>query len=176
VPRIDKRLLVATALLLIALAHRAHPAQVLPLPAVDAAHGDAGSVALEPGAARAAVSRRTIFTCVSPRLVIYSDRPCGPLAGTRELRTVTPPGGKGPTTAPHPEAAPVAAPVAAPRKRNDSTAMIEPARAREPTCEQLEAAVTELDQVMRAGYSAREAARLWERWREARARQREADC
>jgi hypothetical protein len=36
--------------------------------------------------------------------------------------------------------------------------------------------VAELDQVMRAGYSARESARLWERWREARARLREADC
>jgi hypothetical protein len=51
-----------------------------------------------------------------------------------------------------------------------------PASKREPDCEPLEAAVDELDQVMRAGYSARESARLWERWREARARLREADC
>jgi hypothetical protein len=44
------------------------------------------------------------------------------------------------------------------------------------TCGRLEDAVRKLDDRMRTGYSAREAGRLWGRWREARARLREAEC
>ena len=43
-------------------------------------------------------------------------------------------------------------------------------------CRKLEAAVAAIDSRMRSGYSAREAGRLWDRWREAKARLQEADC
>ena len=44
------------------------------------------------------------------------------------------------------------------------------------TCQKLQAALDSLDSRMRAGYSAREAGSLWERWRDAKARLHEADC
>ena len=47
---------------------------------------------------------------------------------------------------------------------------------RTAACSRLAGAVQALDARMRAGYSAREAARLWARWREAKERLREADC
>jgi hypothetical protein len=43
-------------------------------------------------------------------------------------------------------------------------------------CQKLRAALDSLDSRMRAGYSAREAGSLWERWRDAKARLRAADC
>jgi hypothetical protein len=172
-PRNDKRLLLlATALPLLALPGVAHGARILPLPAVDAPQGGGGAVVLEPVPARASVSRRTIFTCVTPKLVTYSDRPCGPLTGTRLLRTVTPPRGEIRMETAPPEPASAAA-----RSRGGGAAGPATfAPTHESDCKPLEEAVAELDQVMRAGYSARESARLWERWRVARARLREADC
>jgi hypothetical protein len=44
------------------------------------------------------------------------------------------------------------------------------------TCQRLQATLDTLDSRMRTGYSAREAGRLWERWRETKARLRAADC
>jgi hypothetical protein len=172
VPRPAMRLLLlATPLLLAALPERAQAAQVLPLPAVDSPQGGGGAVVLDPAPVRAAVTRRVIFTCVTPQLVTYSDRPCGPLADTRQLRTVTPAGEevRANTTRPQPRPEET-------RQRDDVAGSSEPARAREQACARLEEDVAELDQRMRAGYSAREAGRLWERWREARARLRDADC
>ncbi len=43
-------------------------------------------------------------------------------------------------------------------------------------CQKLQATLDSLDSRMRTGYSAREAGRLWERWREAKARLHEANC
>jgi hypothetical protein len=164
-------LLLATPLLLAALLEPARAARTLPLPAVDSPQEGGGSVVLEPVPARASVSRRTIFTCIQPRLVTYSDRPCGPLADTRELRTVTPPGGDARAAASRQQPVPEA-----PQRRGDAGGMVDPAPTHEQACERLEAAVSELDQVMRAGYSAREAGRLWQRWRDAKARLRDAGC
>ena len=43
-------------------------------------------------------------------------------------------------------------------------------------CQKTQATLDSLDSRMRAGYSAREAGRLWERWREAKARLHEGNC
>jgi len=172
VPRPAMRpLLLAIPLLLAALLERAQAAQVLPLPAVDSPQGSGRAVVLEPAPVRAAVTRRTIFTCITPQLVTYSDRPCGPLADTRELRTVTPAGEEVRANLTRPQPPPVEA-----RRRDEAAGSSEPARVHEQACARLEQDVAELDQRMRARYSAREAGRLWERWREARARLRDADC
>jgi hypothetical protein len=172
VPRPAMRLLLlATPLLLAALLERAPAAQVLPLPTVDSPQGGGRAVVLEPVPIRAAVTRRTIFTCITPQLVTYSDRPCGPLTDTRQLRTVTPAGEEVRASPSRPQPPPGTT-----RQRDDSAGSSEPDRAREPACARLEQDVAELDQRMRAGYAAREAGRLWQRWREARARLRDADC
>jgi hypothetical protein len=172
VPRPAMRpLLLAIPLLLAALLERAQAAQVLPLPAVDSPQGSGRAVVLEPAPVRAAVTRRTIFTCITPQLVTYSDRPCGPLADTRELRTVTPASEEVRANLTRPQPPPEET-----RPRDEAAGSSEPARVREQACARLEQDVAELDQRMRAGYSAREAGRLWERWRAARTRLREADC
>ena len=150
--------------------------------------GGGGTVTLEPVPARPAeaTSRRLVFSCRTPNLVIFSDRPCGPLAIPREL--LLQPSQR--PSVPTPRAgsnAGVDAEGKAPVMRrsnakvqspddfgNDGRA--DPTEAREDLCTRLEHAVDALDQRMRAGYTAREAARLWGQWREARERVRESGC
>lgn len=121
---------------------------------------------------RMRVARRDVFVCRERTVTIYADRPCGELALKRELvlRIPEPPAGKAPST----DAAPA---VAATRPRTEPTA---DARAAKPDsrarCRQLNDAIETVNERMRAGYSARESARLWQRWREAHDRLREADC
>jgi len=153
----------------------AHSAQVLPEPVVDAAVDGAGSVQPAPLQPRARTTRRLVYSCIEPGLVTYSDRPCSPVAVRRELKVLTPAvtAGEAPDVD---EANPGAA---AQRRAAAAKADAIAARAaieRAATCAKLEAAVDEVDSLMRAGYPAREAGRLWERWREARARLREARC
>lgn len=139
--------------------------------------GGGGTVVLEP--VPPSESRRTwrrlVFTCRSPGLVVFSDRPCGPLPTVYEMKGHAP---RGPTEAgasstvvpPPPTASTRPAPLDATRESPDESEL------REATCRRLEGAVRKLDDRMRAGYSAREAAVLWSRWREAKERLREADC
>lgn len=119
---------------------------------------------------------RRIFTCVSAEVVEFSDRPCGPRAAEREMRLLNPgrgePGAASSTAPTRTAAAPRESPGRDDRESKASDAAAE----RASTCERLSAAVDALDDRMRAGYSAREAARLWARWREAKARLHEADC
>lgn len=169
----SRRLLVAAACgLLITIAHSA---QVLPEPAVDAAAGGAGSVQPQPVQPRARTHRRLVYSCVEPGLVTYSDRPCSPAAARRELKVHAPamPDGEAPDVDDaRVQAADKRRIAAAKADANAARAATE----RAETCARLEAAVDEVDSLMRAGYPAREAGRLWERWREARARLREARC
>lgn len=140
--------------------------------------GGGGSTVLErvPDAPAAPAPQRIVFTCVTPGLTTFSDRPCGPLPDRREIeiRSATADdGGKAPSVTPPPARASTKPAVVA--GSHDPRSARRTAE-RPAGCEQLRHAVTAIDQQMRAGYSAREAPRLWERWREARDRLHAADC
>ncbi|HEX9208741.1 MAG TPA: hypothetical protein VF851_10920 [Steroidobacteraceae bacterium] len=152
-----------------------------PPPAADTAAnpmGGGGSVVLEPAPDKPAArpTQRIVFTCVTPGLTTFSDRPCGPLPERRALElpatavtrsgesaTITPPPARAST---RPATAPTRAEAQGSRPGTEGRA----------SCRQLQDAVARIDREMRAGYSAREAPRLWERWREARERARAAGC
>ena len=151
--------------------------------------GGGDTITLEPvparSAARPAATRRVVFTCVTPGLVIFSDRPCGPLPELRELRFdpvggATARAGAG-SAASHDETSarrdkPGTATSGAAAKVEPEDAAEREMRERAFACERLEQALHDLDQRMRAGYTAREAGRLWARWREAKERLRDARC
>lgn len=138
-----------------------------------------GAVVLEPVPPRESPRtwRRLVFTCTTPGLVIFSDRPCGPLPALHELKltapVAAPPGANPNVTPPAPVASPHAA--SAVRERDDVHAPDVGAR-RAEACRRLADAVQALDARMRAGYSAREAARLWQRWRDMKNRLRTERC
>jgi hypothetical protein len=138
--------------------------------------GGAGTVVLEPPPDRPVPRplHRIVFSCVTPGLVTFSDRPCGPLPERREI-TVAPAAGRdgeAPSVAASRQPASRPNETVGPTVREDHSL----AEARERTCAQLRHAVESLDRQMRAGYSAREAPRLWDRWREAREHVRESGC
>jgi hypothetical protein len=151
--------------------------------------GDAVTLEPVPGPAAPppAPTRRRVFTCVTPELTIFSDRPCGPSPDVREVHW--PPGdasarsGAGPAVAaradrersPRTNAVSGESSRSAARDERDDSVERE-ARERAAACARLEQAVQDLDQRLRAGYSAREAGRLWARWREAKERLRDARC
>jgi hypothetical protein len=130
--------------------------------------------------------RRLVFVCTTPEVTTFSDRPCGPAPARRELRVdlAGPSSGEGASVrAAAPRAATRPARAGAtdrPGEASDTGAESASAQdadsARERQCERLERAVVSLTDQMRTGYSARDAARLWQRWREAKSRLREADC
>ena len=143
-------------------------------PATRTPTGGGGTVELEPVPPRESPRawRRLVFTCTTPGLVIFSDRPCGPVPALHELKGHAP-GAHPNVTAPTPAASTRPAP--APSSRDDERP-VEATVRRKEICDGLASAVQALDARMRAGYSAREAARLWARWREAKERLRDADC
>jgi len=153
-----------------------HAANALLLPAVDSPTGGGGSVVLEPVKPRAQPTRRLVYSCVAPGLVTFSDRPCGPLSEVRELKVSTPaPAAAGAS----PELGDAREPSAATRGNSTGRDDFDADDVQEEhsaTCQELQATLDSLDARMRTGYSAREAGRLWDRWREAKARLREANC
>jgi len=112
---------------------------------------------------------RPIFVCGHAVPVIFSDRPCGTTAEARVLRVHDPGPGRAAsvaraptreTTRPRPE------PQAPEAKHVES----------DERCRKLRDERERLNDRMRAGYSAREAARLWNRWREVEAKIYAARC
>jgi hypothetical protein len=145
----------------------------------DGPAGGGGSVVLQPVPATASTrpARRVVFSCVTPHLVIFADRPCGADLVVRELRLDPAATGPGRTGTVMPESPRESARGAAGRDALDEpSAELANGSRQAATCERLQAAVQALDDRMRNGYTAREAGRLWDRWREARGRLREADC
>ena len=169
------RLLLATQAMIF-LPTSPHAANALLLPAVDSPTGGGGSVVLEPVKPRAQPTRRLVYSCVAPGLVTFSDRPCGPLLEVRELKV----GVAAPTAGgASPELGKAREPSAPGRSNSPARENSDPDDGEvkhAAICQNLQAELDSLDSRMRTGYSAREAGRLWDRWREAKARLREANC
>jgi hypothetical protein len=128
-----------------------------------------GASAIERVDARSSGRRtRLVYACRDAATPVFSDRPCGASADAWRLDLPPLATGAAPSTR-------VAAPAAATRPivaRASHRDIAEPAN----PCVRLEQQLAAIDARMRNGYSAREAARLWQRWRDAKARLRAADC
>lgn len=133
--------------------------------------GGGGSVTLEPAPPRAARrTHRLVFACREGNLAVFADRPCGEASLLRSLEVSLPAAtGRPPTTEPAP-----ARSTTRPAPQKDVHA--EALKKAVERCGHLQNAVDEIDDRMRAGYPAREAARLWQRWRAAKEQLRSADC
>ena len=169
------RLLVAAQAVL--LLHTSHAAGVQLLPAVDSPSGGGGSVVLEPVRQRAQPTRRLVYSCVGPGLVTFSDRPCGPLPEVRELHVQEPPpAAAGASQEPGKGSKHAGTTARSTIGRENADGPDDAVEAHVTACQKLQATLDNIDSRMRTGYSAREAGRLWERWREAKARLHEANC
>jgi hypothetical protein len=141
------------------------------------ADGDspAAAAADTPAAARTpapATTRRhrAVFVCEDGGVPVYSDRPCAIASPSRAIVIETPGAGATFVTSPP---APRASTRPAPARRAPQPA---PNDVRESRCETLQRQLGEVNSRMRAGYSAREAARLWQRWRGLKDRLHAARC
>lgn len=133
--------------------------------------GGGESVSLEPAPPPASPRRhRAVYVCQDSGVPVYTDRPCGTTIATRSLVVDAPrPGAAASTSPPAPRAA------TRPRTRTGKVAVpADPAT--EDRCARHQRRLDELNDRMRAGYSAREAARLWQQWRDAKQRLRTARC
>jgi hypothetical protein len=130
-----------------------------------------GSVALEPAPPRAVRrTHRLVFACREGNLAVFADRPCGEASLLRSLEVILPAAtGRPPTTEPAPAGS---ATRPAPQQDAQAAALKKTVE----RCDHLQKAVDEIDDRMRAGYPAREAARLWQRWRAAKEQLQSADC
>lgn len=133
--------------------------------------GGTSSIVLEPvpAAPSAVRSKRAVFVCREGAGLVYSDRPCGQVVESRSLEVRDPGPGQVASTTRKPAPAAVR-----PRVEPEAAAQREaPGEAR---CTKLRRQLAGLDDRMRAGYSAREAAWLWNRWRDLKAQIHEARC
>jgi hypothetical protein len=112
-------------------------------------------------------SRRAIFVCHDADGAVFSDRPCGAVIESREIAFEAS-SGTVPSTIPAPA-------TARPLPRR-VTAGQPPIDTGDRGCRRLRGRLETLDDRMRAGYSARESARLWNQWRELRRQIRERRC
>lgn len=113
--------------------------------------------------------RRSVFFCQDGGVPVFSDRPCGSALAPRTLAVDAPAPGAAPSTvAPRPRAST--------RPRPQPAGRSGPGRAAETRCSTLRRQLDELDDRMRAGYTSREAAKLWNRWRELKRRLRTERC
>jgi len=102
---------------------------------------------------------RPIFVCQGARPVIFSDRPCGQFTETRDVSFVEPGPGRAATVARPPAPAST-------RPRSESRPSDAQPDERAARCQRLLDQRDRLNARMREGYSARQSAQLWNRWRE----------
>jgi hypothetical protein len=137
-------------------------------PAAESSSGSTATVTPPPAPARR--TRRLVYACREGHTPVFSDRPCGETFILRSLDVVTPAQtGRPPSLEPAPAKA---ATRPAPQPREHERSQQQTAE----KCERLKKAVEQIDDRMRAGYPAREAGRLWQRWRDAKEAVRAADC
>ena len=131
---------------------------------------NAAVAAATPAPPTATRSHRLVYSCRDGSVPMFSDRPCGEASLLRSLDVYTPAqSGRPPTTA------------AEPAKATTRPATVRESRVRTlqdaaEKCAHLQKNLDEVDDRMRAGYPARQAAQLWQRWRDARTAVREAGC
>jgi len=130
------------------------------------------SVGVDPAPARDPPrQKRAIYVCHDAGIPVFADRPCGAASAARVLTVETGIGaGAPPTTVQSP---PKASTRPLPKRGHTADGGDQDSGQR---CVALRRQLNDLDDRMRTGYSAREAARLWQRWRDARERLRSARC
>jgi hypothetical protein len=138
-----------------------------PQAAADPAAGGELS-AIAPSTPRRRRADRLVYACHEGATPVFSDRPCGDDEARRRLQIASPAAGG--TASTRRAAAPATTRPIATRPARSVAA--EPA----DRCAPLERQLASIDARMRQGYSAREAARLWQRWRDAKAKLRAARC
>lgn len=140
-------------------------ARAEPAAATDADGDELPGVEVPPAAPSS--GRRPVFVCEDAGIPVFSDRPCGAAITPRTVSFAAPPAGAAASTSPPaPRASTKPLPAAA-RRQGDAAAS---------RCAALRRQLDELDDRMRTGYTSREAARLWNRWRDLKARLRSERC
>jgi hypothetical protein len=138
-----------------------------PAAATDTATGgEASAIARTTPAPRR--THRVVFTCRDGSTPVFSDLPCGDDEHRHRVDVPSPAANSAPST--RPAAAPAATRPRAVRAQR--RVRPDPPNA----CARLEEQLASIDARMRQGYSAREAARLWQRWRDAKAKLHAARC
>jgi hypothetical protein len=137
---------------------------------VSGSPGNGAGASIESSPVQATPRRhRAVYVCQETGIPVFSDRPCGAAAVARTLVVEVPRTGAPPTTVP-------IASRNSTRPRPSPAADDAPGRAADSRCATLQRQLDELDDRMRTGYSAREAARLWNRWRELKEKLRTTRC
>lgn len=142
----------------------------LPAAAATNPSGGGASIVLEPvPAAPPARTTRPVFVCRDAAGVVFADRPCGQVVEARMLEVDERGAGAVFSTTPKP-------PTASVRPRAARERPAHGAASGDGRCFRLRSQLDAIDDRMRSGYSAREAARLWNRWREVKAQIHAARC
>jgi hypothetical protein len=130
---------------------------------------DASAPSERPGPREQARGKRLVYACRDGTLPVFSDRPCNAVAEIRRI-DLPPPrtAGAVPSTR-IPAAAATTRPIVLDPRHDEA------ARAAD-RCERLADQLAAVDARMRAGYSAREAARLWQRWRDVKEKLHNSRC
>ena len=131
------------------------------------AEGDGAALESEPAAG--SPRQRAVFVCQQDGVPVFTDRPCASAAVRRTLTVEAPAPGAAPNTSP-PRPRASTRPRLQPEERPGTT------RAADTRCATLRRQLDELDARMRDGYSSREAARLWNRWRDLKGRLHAERC
>jgi hypothetical protein len=150
-------------------ADRARDASVADAPAGPAATAEPAAAGVTPAAGTRSRRQRAVFVCDDAGTPVFSDRPCGAAARRRAVSVELPAAGQTSSTV-------GSVPRASTRPRIQPDGQRESSGTAEPRCTALREQLEDLDDRMRSGDSSREAARLWDRWRDLKSRLRAGRC